>query len=718
MPALSLATGWILGVLAKATAVLLVAWLLTRILAIRRASAASRHFVWALAAGALVLLPVLSAVLPRWEALPRPRAEPIGAAASRDAPMSSLPPVASDPPARSSEPVEVRAPAAVDSRSFSVDPARAVGAVYLAGLIMVLAWAAAGFLAVRRAASRAGPVTDPAWTELMRDVAWELELRRPVSLLRSDASPMPMAWGLWRARILLPAAADAWTPARRRAVLLHETSHVARHDCMTQAVAALACMLYWFHPGVWYAARQLRVERELACDDRVLAAGTRPRNYAADLLEIARAYRAPLVVTPGAVSMARPSQLEGRMLAILDPARSRRAVSRSAAGVSAVMALVAAVPLAAVGPARPEAPRTPSPVAEVAPPADSLPVEARVRTVFGARLDLEAGAPYEVRITGWDRDAVQVRAWAETGSGGPGQVTLSRTVEGARIVAAGTGRPGGARFLEIRVPRRYDVALRGGGSRVDVRGLAGRLTGSTMGGSLALDGVGGSVDVATAGGDASVDRSRLTGRVRTEGGDAAVRENEGDLDVQAGTGAASVAFLDESGRRFPGSVRAVRAVDRVTVAQPRGAILVADAREGVDARTGEGSVEIHGAGGDIFARTGRGAVTVRDARHAVDVSTGAGSVVVEMVESRDATVETHSGAVTLVLPRDFRGTIEAAATSTDGRPVQVRSEFPLRAQDARPGLRRAAGSFGGGERARVIVSATNGDVVIRRASSP
>jgi hypothetical protein len=72
-----------------------------------------------------------------------------------------------------------------------------------------------------------------------------------------------------------PATADAWPEDRRRAVLAHELAHVKRFDCLTQALAQLACILFWWHPAVWYAARRLRVERERACDDLVLGAGAR-----------------------------------------------------------------------------------------------------------------------------------------------------------------------------------------------------------------------------------------------------------------------------------------------------------------------------------------------------------------------------------------------------------------------------------------------------------
>ena len=109
--------------------------------------------------------------------------------------------------------------------------------------------------------------------------------------------------------------------------------------------AAAACAEYWIHPGVWWIARRLRVERELACDDRVLTAGIQPREYAGHLLELAYSlggHRAPAL----AVHMARPRQLEGRMLAVLDTARNRAtpALRSRLAGLAITAALV--VPLA------------------------------------------------------------------------------------------------------------------------------------------------------------------------------------------------------------------------------------------------------------------------------------------------------------------------------------------------------------------------------------
>ena len=127
---------------------------------------------------------------------------------------------------------------------------------------------------------------------------------------------MPMTWGVLRPVVLLPTEAADWSPERRRAVLLHELAHVARHDCLTLAMAELALAFYWFHPLAWWAASRMRRERERACDDRVLTAGVAASDYAADLLAVARGRHA----LHAALAMARSSSLESR----LRGARSRR----------------------------------------------------------------------------------------------------------------------------------------------------------------------------------------------------------------------------------------------------------------------------------------------------------------------------------------------------------------------------------------------------------
>jgi hypothetical protein len=200
---------------------------------------------------------------------------------------------------------------------------------------------------VHRMARRAGVVSDPEWTRLLLECARQVGVRGRVRLLRSLEGSMPMAFGISIPSIMVPSVADTWSEDRRRAVLLHELAHIARHDCLTQLMAAVACAVYWVHPGAWWVASRLRVERELACDDRVIQAGAHAREYAEHLLELACTLggdRAPALV----VSMARPRQVEGRMLAVLDAARNRAVPAWRGRVAAATIAAALLIPIAAV----------------------------------------------------------------------------------------------------------------------------------------------------------------------------------------------------------------------------------------------------------------------------------------------------------------------------------------------------------------------------------
>jgi hypothetical protein len=165
-------------------------------------------------------------------------------------------------------------------------------------------------------------------------------------LLTSDRVDVPITCGVVYPRVVLPVAADQWTPMRRRAVLSHELAHVKRFDAATQWIAFASTVLCWFNPLVWYAVRQMRFERERACDDFVLASGARASEYASDLLDIVSSFGNSEKYHV-ALAMARRSQFEGRLLALLDPALDHKFLSRRALAIVTVLTLAVVLPVAA-----------------------------------------------------------------------------------------------------------------------------------------------------------------------------------------------------------------------------------------------------------------------------------------------------------------------------------------------------------------------------------
>jgi beta-lactamase regulating signal transducer with metallopeptidase domain len=361
----------------KATLVLCLAWVAGR--ALKTRSAAARHLVRQWALGAALMLPLLSLVLPVWQVRGIPerlmaRAKPQGAAYAEQPPASSPVQTSAAPAFKAAVKSEVvrsavafPAPEVVERRSSTptAAPAAATPAkVDLASPKSALSWAQllslmwllgamlfAGRILIsrlrlRRLVRRAATVQDQTWAGLLESMVRGMAIRRPVALLQSAETEVPLATGALNPRIILPPHQCEWTVGRRSAVLQHELAHIERLDTLTQVITDLALALYWFHPLAWTTATTLRAERERACDDCVLARGFKPSEYAHELLEIASSLRQPAL--GAALAMARRSQLEGRLMALLNPAMRRGSVSRKFALAIAVLTLSVLFPLAAI----------------------------------------------------------------------------------------------------------------------------------------------------------------------------------------------------------------------------------------------------------------------------------------------------------------------------------------------------------------------------------
>ena len=332
----------------KASVILLAAFAVTG--AMRRSSAAARHFVWTLALAGVLVLPVLGAVLPAWQvdAVPSLLSAPPAAAPDAE-PLVELQFRANEreagavPPGSSRYDVKPAVP--------RIDWHRVLPLVWTVGAGLVLLRLAAGLLGVWWLARRATMMTDARWLHAAYAIAGRLGLGRGVTLLQGDRGTVPMTWGVLQPVVWLPADAEAWDDERRVVVLAHELAHVRRRDALTQWIAHLALMLNWFNPLVWIAVKRFRDERERACDDAVLELGTRPSVYADHLLDIVRTHGVAGGPMP-ALAMARRSQFEGRLLAILNSAAPRGSLGVRGACSAGALALAAVLPIAALSGAR------------------------------------------------------------------------------------------------------------------------------------------------------------------------------------------------------------------------------------------------------------------------------------------------------------------------------------------------------------------------------
>jgi beta-lactamase regulating signal transducer with metallopeptidase domain len=275
---------------------------------VRSSSAAARHALWLSVVVATLALPVASVVSPSWAAFAGEAGQP--QSVQRYAGHGG----------DESEPAN-------EPAAWALGTARAVVAkaaeVWLAGSGLVALYFLSGYLRLGRLRRRARPA--PAcWQAACARLGARARLAQPVEVLVSSAISSPLVTGLRQPLVLIPPDACAWADGRREAVLVHELAHVRRRDLASQLGGQTLVVLHWFNPLAWHALRQMRRERELACDEDVLRAGVEPFAYATELLAIAVA-NATQPVPAVALSMARASELEGRLSALLThPAGNRR----------------------------------------------------------------------------------------------------------------------------------------------------------------------------------------------------------------------------------------------------------------------------------------------------------------------------------------------------------------------------------------------------------
>jgi uncharacterized protein (TIGR03435 family) len=320
-----------LSLIAKATVVLACAmaagWLA------RHRRAAVRHLIFAGAFAALAVLPAATAAVP---AVPvRLLTMPSIADAERAIPFNWTVEIAMLAAADSSE-------ARAASRTWPVlSPFTLLPTVWLAGVICCLVPVALGLWQIRRVRRHGLPWREAQTTT--NDLARRAGYGRSIDVMVHEAIAGPMTCGVVRPAIVFPLDARTWREADVRRALTHELEHVRRGDWVTLCLARAMCAVYWFHPLVRIANRQLCVNAERACDDAVLR-DSHAFGYADQLVTLAE--RSLAQTRRPLLAMANRGDLSRRVHAVLST-RQQRGPAGVWARLTVTIAAVAVVALLA-----------------------------------------------------------------------------------------------------------------------------------------------------------------------------------------------------------------------------------------------------------------------------------------------------------------------------------------------------------------------------------
>ncbi len=229
---------YLIVVAAKSTILLIAGLLLLE--CSRRRSSAARHLICLAALTSSALAPLLALWTPRWSYFVEiPEGPEVGSGLNRLA------------------------------SAFHHWPA-ILTALWTVGIVILAIRAAGGWFILRRARRSS--------VHYMQGEAAEVRIGNVST---------PLTCGVVKPMIILPENAREWEATRLRLVLLHESAHIRRRDCLAKHVAQASLALLWWNPLARMLSVRADQEQERACDEAVLSAGIAPEDYARALLDTA-----------------------------------------------------------------------------------------------------------------------------------------------------------------------------------------------------------------------------------------------------------------------------------------------------------------------------------------------------------------------------------------------------------------------------------------------
>ncbi|MGH9404676.1 MAG: TonB family protein [Terriglobia bacterium] len=192
-------------------------------------------------------------------------------------------------------------------------------AVLVAGAALRLVWVCLGLIRLRSYRSRSRPFggAESPIAEAQRLAA------ASARLYVSPELASPATFGIRSPAVLLPERILSLSPAQQRAVVCHEFLHVRRRDWAWNLAEEFLLCLFWFHPAIWWAVRNIRLSREQTVDAEVVHLTQARKDYLAALLEIAQ--QSPNARLVSAALFLRENQLAARVaLLVKEVAMSKR----------------------------------------------------------------------------------------------------------------------------------------------------------------------------------------------------------------------------------------------------------------------------------------------------------------------------------------------------------------------------------------------------------
>lgn len=207
-------------------------------------------------------------------------------------------------------------------------------AAWACGVLVLAVRLTGGWIVARKCVGNGHPLRD-SWTKRVQELTVLLNLARPIRWIESNYILVPQAMGWLKPVVLVPSSLfTTFTPAEIECLLLHEMMHIRRHDFLVNLIQCVIETLFFYHPGVYWLSRRIRLERELACDAGVVSFTDDQITFSRALLSLAEQALLP----PPALA-AIDGDLTTRIRAILG-LKSSRSGSRFAIGIGLAVCVI------------------------------------------------------------------------------------------------------------------------------------------------------------------------------------------------------------------------------------------------------------------------------------------------------------------------------------------------------------------------------------------
>ena len=143
--------------------------------------------------------------------------------------------------------------------------------IWIVGMLVMMILVIKSSLRLRTIKRSALPLQNPEVRRLYNKCLNEMKIIRNIPVYSTAFLKSPIIVGFLKPCIYLPIhLISDYHESDMRYMLLHELQHYRHKDAIANYLMNFAGVLYWFNPFVWFALREMRNDREIACDTSVL----------------------------------------------------------------------------------------------------------------------------------------------------------------------------------------------------------------------------------------------------------------------------------------------------------------------------------------------------------------------------------------------------------------------------------------------------------------